>query len=293
MKPQRLSIRFPVERAPSDLEAAIRVFHRVLQRGLAEGLTLDVADYRHVPRGPGVLLVGHDVDYGVSEEAFTVVRKRCGDQDAATQLRDLLRMGLGLLEALADDGELDVSVVRARFTVTVPDRSLGARDEVAARLLEVVEPVVAELYGPDSTIVAVEDPDPRAAPALRVEGAAPEGVLAKLGGSQAPGQSPWDISVEELARLREDGVEHVLLDVREENEYEIVNLGGQLIPLATLPDRLDDLDRGTRVIAHCRAGRRGAKAVAQLRDAGFEDAWNVRGGLVAWSERIDPDTPRY
>lgn len=293
MNPQRLSIRFPVERGPSDLEAAIRVFHRFLQRGLAEGLTLDVADYRHVPQGPGVLLIGHDVDYGVSDEAFTVVRKRSTDDPAATQLRDLLRMGLGVLDAIEDDGELDVVVDRSRFTVAVLDRSLGSPDEVAAALLDEVQPVVSELYGPDSSVAAVDEDDPRVAPTVRVEAPSSEGVLEKLGGSQAPGQSPWDITVEELARLRADGVDHLLLDVREEHEYGTANLGGQLIPLATLPDRLDELDREVRIVAHCRAGRRGAKAVAQLRDAGFEDAWNLRGGLAAWSERIDQDVPIY
>lgn len=293
MNPQRLSVRFPVTDPPGDLEAAIRVFHRVLQRGLAEGLTLDVADYRHVPQGPGVLLVGHDVDYGVSGEAFTVVRKRSAEDSAATQLRDLLRMGLGLLDAIQDDGELDVIVDRTRFTVAVLDRSLGSPEEVVASLLAEVQPVIAELYGSESTATELEGADPGSAPTVQVEAPGADGVLEKLGGSQAPGQSPWDISAEELARLRADDVDHLLLDVREENEYEIANLGGRLIPLASLPDRLDELDRDVRIVAHCRAGRRGAKAVTHLRDAGFEDAWNLRGGLVAWSERIDPDVTVY
>lgn len=294
MNPQRLSVRFPVQTAPTDLEAAVRLFHRFIQRGLAEGLVLDVADYRHVPAGPGVLLVGHDVDYGISDAAFTVVRKRSATDPVAEQLRDLVRMGLGLLDAIEDDGDLDVVVDRGRFTVAVLDRRLGPPDEVAAALLAEVEPVVTDLYGSDISVVAVHDLDPRAAPAVQVEAAGPAPhVLEKLGGSRAPGQSPWDITVEELARLRTDGVDHLLLDVREEHEYEIVNLGGQLIPLATLPDRLEELDRDVRIVAHCRAGRRGAKAVAQLRDAGFDDAWNLHGGLVAWSERVDPSLPRY
>jgi adenylyltransferase/sulfurtransferase len=118
-------------------------------------------------------------------------------------------------------------------------------------------------------------------------------LLDKLGGSQAPGQSPWDISVEELARLRASDADFVLLDVREHNEYDIVNLGGRHAPLATLGEAVNDLDRGTRIVAHCRAGTRGAKAVAQLRDAGFDDVWNVNGGLIAWIDRIDPSLPRY
>ncbi len=84
-----------------------------------------------------------------------------------------------------------------------------------------------------------------------------------------------------------------MLDVREESEYETVNLGGTLLPLAQLPDRLDELDRDATILVHCRAGLRGGKAVRVLRDAGFGDAWNVNGALVAWADRIDPDTVRY
>lgn len=294
MNPARLSVRFAVESVPDDLEPAIRVFHRFIQRGLVEGLILDVADYRHVPTGPGVLLMGHDVDYGVGAAGFTVLRKRSAGDPAGTQLRDALRMGLGAIEAIADDGELTATFDPSRFTVTVPERRLGTREQVLAGLRAEVEPVVAELYGPDVTVVPL-DGDARQAADVRVE-ASPEaaaGVLGKLGGSQAPGQSPWDVPVEELARLREQDADFLLLDVREESEYDTVNLGGRLLPLATLGDRLDELDREARIVVHCRAGRRGARAVEQLRSAGFEDAWNLNGGLMAWIDRVDPSLPRY
>lgn len=295
MNPARVSVAFPTTTPPPDLEPAVAVFHRFIQRGLVEGLILDVADYRHVPRGPGVLLVGHDVDYGVDEQAFTVVRKRRGDDTAATQVRDALRMGLGAMDAVADDGELEVAFDPARFTVSAVDRRLGAPGEAAAALRDEVAPLVAELYGPDAKVDPVESDDPRRSPSVLVEAdpAAADGVLDALGGAQAPGQSPWDISVEELARLREEEVDFVLLDVREESEYETVNLGGTLIPLASLSERLDELNREDRIVVHCRAGNRGATAVEQLREAGFDDAWNVNGALVAWRERIDPSLPRY
>lgn len=293
MNPARVKVTFPATAPPFDLEPAIAVFHRFIQRGLVEGLILDVADYRHVPRGPGVLLVGHDIDYGVDEEGFTVVRKRSAEDDAATQLRDALRMGLGAMDAVADDGDLEIEVDRARFTVTAFDRRLGAPEEVATALVEELQPVVAELYGTDAKVGPVVPDDPREAPGAHVE-AAPEaavGVLEALGGAQPPLQSPWDISVEDLARLREREADFVLLDVREESEYETVNLGGRLVPLASLGERLDELDPEDQIIVHCRAGRRGAKAVEQLRQAGFDDAWNVNGALAAWRERIDPGLP--
>lgn len=294
MNPARIKVTFPTAGPVPDLEPAVPAFHRFIQRGLVEGLVLDVADYRHVPQGPGVLLVGHDVDYGVDERGFSVVRKRSAGDPVSLQLRDALRMGLGALEAIADDVALDVEVDRARFTVTAFDRSLGPVGEVAAALREEVAPLVGELYGADAKVAAVEPADPREAPAVHVEAGRDRAgrVLDALGGAQPPWQSPWDISVEELARLWEQDADFVLLDVREESEYEQVNLGGKLIPLASLSERLGELDRHDHIVVHCRAGLRGATAVEQLRHAGFTNAWNVNGALVAWRERIDASLPR-
>lgn len=295
MNALRVSLRFPVTAAPDDLAAAIPAFHRFIQRGQVEGQLLDVADYRHVPDGPGVMLIAHDVDYGLTDRELVVVRKRSGDDLVTTQVRDLLRMGLGAIDAIADDVGLDVTVDPARFTVAVHDRRLGPRDEVAARMRDELAPVVAELYGDDARVTVVESADARRPATVQVEAdpAAATRVLVRLGGAQAPGQSPWDVPPQELARLREVGEEHVLLDVREDSEVEIVTLGGLHIPLASLAERLDELDRDRHVVVHCRAGHRGAKATALLRDAGFDDAWNLNGGLMAWIDEVDASLPRY
>ena len=108
-----------------------------------------------------------------------------------------------------------------------------------------------------------------------------------------PAQSPWDISVEELKQLRDDAADFVLLDVREPHEFEICHLDGQLIPLGDLPGRLGELDRDAHVVVHCRSGGRSAKAVEILRGAGFENAWNVNGGILAWIDRVDPSLTKY
>lgn len=295
MTPQRVQLSLPVTAAPEDLRPAIDVFHRFIQQGLVEGMVLDVADYRHVPDGPGVMLVGHDVDYGISQEAFTVVRKRHGEDDLDTQVRDLLRMGLGFIEAVADDPRLEVSVDTGTPTVTVLDRRLGDPAAVGDAVHAVLAPLAAELFGDAADVTVVPADDPRRAPGVRIDAddAAAGKALAALGGAQPPLQSAWDIPVEELVRLRESDADFTLLDVREESEYETVNLGGTLIPLASLGERLDELDRDAHVVVHCRAGRRGAKAVALLREQGFTDAWNVNGGLMAWVDRVDPTLPRY
>lgn len=106
-------------------------------------------------------------------------------------------------------------------------------------------------------------------------------------------QSPWDISVEELHALRARAATLVLLDVREPREVEICNLGGLLIPLGQLPARIGELDSRAHVVVYCRSGARSANAVAALRGAGFENAWNVQGGILAWIDRIDPSLTKY
>ena len=101
------------------------------------------------------------------------------------------------------------------------------------------------------------------------------------------------ISAKDLAAMQERGDNIFLVDVREPNEYETVNLGGKLMPLATLQEHLSELDRSSHIVAHCRSGHRSAKAVALLRESGFEDAWSLNGGLMNWIDRIDGSLPRY
>ena len=106
-------------------------------------------------------------------------------------------------------------------------------------------------------------------------------------------QSPWDILVEDLAKLRKEHAKFVLLDVREPHEFQICNLDGKLIPLKSLPTRLAELDKNAHLVVHCRSGGRSAKAVELLRASGFANAWNVQGGILAWIDRIDSSLTRY
>ena len=295
MNPSRLSVSFPVAEPPGSLDAAIPVFHRLIQRGLVEGLVIDVADYRHVPDGPGVLLVGHDVDYGITSSALTVTRKRTADS-LADQFRDAVRMALGAMDSIAYDGELVTTFTRSALTVAIPDRKLEqAGVDVAATALTELAPVVEEIWGEAATIEVAEREDVRRAPRLAVTAPAEagDGALERLGGARVPGQSAWDIRVEDLISLREGDDDFVLLDVREESELEIATLGGRNIPLADLEENLDQLEKDAHIVVHCRAGRRGAKATTALREAGFENAWNLNGGLMAWRDRVDPTIPQY
>jgi adenylyltransferase/sulfurtransferase len=102
-----------------------------------------------------------------------------------------------------------------------------------------------------------------------------------------------EISVQELKAKIDRKEKFILLDVREPKEYAIAKIGGStLIPLGTLPERLGELDKGAKLIVHCKAGGRSAKAVKLLREKGY-DAVNVAGGIDAWSQTIDPTVPRY
>jgi adenylyltransferase/sulfurtransferase len=102
-----------------------------------------------------------------------------------------------------------------------------------------------------------------------------------------------DITVEELARIRERGEPHTLIDVREPGEYAVANIGGALIPLAELEKRAGEIPREGPVYVHCKMGGRSARAVAYLKSLGYTNVRNVAGGINAWSERIDKSVPIY
>jgi rhodanese-related sulfurtransferase len=85
-----------------------------------------------------------------------------------------------------------------------------------------------------------------------------------------------------------------LVDVREPFEYEIARIdGAKLIPLGKLTERLDELKRGRPIVVHCHSGMRSEQAVRLLQEHGFENVYNLEGGIDAWSDQIDPNVPKY
>ena len=60
-----------------------------------------------------------------------------------------------------------------------------------------------------------------------------------------------------------------------------------------MPERLIELDKDETFAIHCKTGGRSASAVKLLQEAGFENVYNVKGGITAWSEEIDPSVPKY
>jgi len=102
-----------------------------------------------------------------------------------------------------------------------------------------------------------------------------------------------EMQVEELKQRLDAGEQIFVLDVREPHEYQICNIGGHLIPLGDLPNRVHELDSSREIVAHCRSGVRSAKAVAFLQQAGFKKVHNLAGGILAWADRVDPKMPKY
>ena len=85
-----------------------------------------------------------------------------------------------------------------------------------------------------------------------------------------------------------------LLDVREPHESDICRIpGATLIPLGRLEKRIHELDRGWDIVTYCRTGGRSAKAVKFLQEAGFHQAKNLEGGILAWSDQVDPSVAKY
>ncbi len=103
-----------------------------------------------------------------------------------------------------------------------------------------------------------------------------------------------EATVEELKTRLDRRESFLLLDVREPQEFEICRIPGSvLIPLGDLPSRLSELEGRDDMIVHCKSGVRSGKAVKLLREAGYSKARNLKGGILAWIDRIDPTLPKY
>ncbi len=103
-----------------------------------------------------------------------------------------------------------------------------------------------------------------------------------------------EITVSDLKEMMDRGDDFQLIDVREPNEYDFANIGGKLMPLGTVLNNADEISRDKQVVVHCRSGKRSGDAIQALEQQfGFENLYNLKGGILAWSAEIDPDVPRY
>jgi len=102
-----------------------------------------------------------------------------------------------------------------------------------------------------------------------------------------------EITPKELKARLDRGDDVYVLDVREPHEYQICNIHGHLIPLGELPQHVHELDSSREIVAHCKSGKRSAQAVEFLQKAGFRKISNLKGGILAWSDEVDPRVPKY
>ncbi len=105
-----------------------------------------------------------------------------------------------------------------------------------------------------------------------------------------------EMTVTELNERMTRGEPIRLVDVREPHEPEIADLppwGQELIPMREFLDRMDEIDPDEPVVVYCRSGSRSGWAVQRLLEEGYERVWNLKGGILAWREEIDPSLPSY
>jgi adenylyltransferase/sulfurtransferase len=112
--------------------------------------------------------------------------------------------------------------------------------------------------------------------------------------AQEPKVTEGEIEVKDVKAKLDRGDNFVLLDVREPHEYRIASIpGARLVPLGEVPKHLDEFDKNADIVIHCKSGVRSAKACGVFRQAGFQHVRNMKGGILAWSDHVDPSVPKY
>ena len=111
-----------------------------------------------------------------------------------------------------------------------------------------------------------------------------------------PDEAELEISPATVAALRAAGESFLLVDCREEDEWNLCRIeGAELMPLSRFAEvaRQRFTDPAERIVIHCHHGMRSAQAAGFLRHFGMHRAWSMAGGIEAWSVEIDPAVPRY
>jgi adenylyltransferase/sulfurtransferase len=103
-----------------------------------------------------------------------------------------------------------------------------------------------------------------------------------------------EITVQDLEKLIDQQADFDLIDVREPYEYDIVNINGRLIPKGKIKEHVEEISRHKQVVVHCRSGKRSADVIRELQEKyGFDNLYNLKGGILAWAKEIDSSLPVY
>ena len=115
-----------------------------------------------------------------------------------------------------------------------------------------------------------------------------------LASTERRGNPMKEVTVQELKQWMDTAVDFQLIDVREIHEFDIANLEGELIPMAEVPHQVDQISKTKKVVIHCRSGGRSANMIQWLeKNHGFTNLYNLKGGILAWADQIDPDMEKY
>ncbi len=114
------------------------------------------------------------------------------------------------------------------------------------------------------------------------------------GEEHAPPTKLPEVTAPEVKKMMDEKKPFVLIDVREPHEYQICSIpGSKLIPLGEVARRMNELNSADEIVVHCKSGMRSAKAVELLIQSGFRKIHNLKGGITAWSDQVDPSVPKY
>jgi adenylyltransferase/sulfurtransferase len=103
-----------------------------------------------------------------------------------------------------------------------------------------------------------------------------------------------EITVQELKKLKDTDADFQLIDVREPHEFDICNLEGELIPMSEIPYNVDKIAKDKQVVIHCRSGKRSGDMLLWLeKNHGFDNLYNLKGGILAWAREIDTEMTQY
>jgi len=103
-----------------------------------------------------------------------------------------------------------------------------------------------------------------------------------------------EVTVKELYDWQVKGEKFQLIDVREPHEYDIVNIGGELIPVGTIGANGDKIDTDRKVVVHCKSGARSARAIRELEEKfGYNNLYNLKGGILAYIDEVKPELTKY
>ncbi len=168
-----------------DFNAFIALFHEFIREKVLEGLLLDVADYAHVPEGPGVVLIGHDVDYGIDQTGgrtgLLTVKKRIEGGSLGGLLDDTVRMGLLAAKAVEDHASTGVTFSADTLQLQLPDRLVAQNSSAGFESFRPkLEGLAARLFGNGARVERVDADEPRRPLAANVSATGSEDLATLL-----------------------------------------------------------------------------------------------------------------